>query len=101
MHIPAKTLTDLEFPVVLEQLAAHCITEAGANAAAKIVPIKEEGLILNALGKTKEYLDSFELDTVIPNHRSFQTTVLTQLTMKSGCWALKTPPLKLMDFAGS
>jgi len=68
MHIPAKTLTDLEFPVVLEQLAAHCITEAGANATVKIVPIKEEGLILNALGKTKEYLDSFELDTVIPNH---------------------------------
>ncbi|NND15913.1 MAG: DNA mismatch repair protein MutS, partial [Eudoraea sp.] len=68
MHIPAKTLADLEFPEVLEQLAARCITEAGAEAATKIGPIKEEELILNSLGKTKEYLDSFELDTVIPNH---------------------------------
>ncbi|MBT8235359.1 MAG: DNA mismatch repair protein MutS, partial [Bacteroidia bacterium] len=68
MHIPAKTLDDLEFPIVLEQLADHCVTEAGAKAAIRITPIKEEGLILNALGKTKEYLDSFELDSVIPNH---------------------------------
>lgn len=68
MQIPAKTLADLEFPVVLEQLAARCITEVGAQAASKIVPFNSEELIINSLGKAKEYLDSFELDTVIPNH---------------------------------
>ncbi|PCE63800.1 endonuclease MutS2 [Sediminicola luteus] len=66
--IHSKTLQDLEFPTVLEQLTGFCVTEMGKTAALKILPFRTEEEILNALGKTSEYLASFENENRIPNH---------------------------------
>ncbi len=66
--IHPKTLQDLEFPTVLEQLAARCNTELGKEAAAEIKPLKDKQLLLEVLGQTSEYLASFSNDNRIPNH---------------------------------
>ncbi|TXN35650.1 DNA mismatch repair protein MutS [Flagellimonas hymeniacidonis] len=66
--IHPKTLQDLEFPTVLEQLAARCNTELGKEAAAEIKPLKDKQQLLEVLGQTSEYLASFSNDNRIPNH---------------------------------
>ena len=68
MSIPEKTLSDLEFPVVLEHLVDRCITEPGAEVASRIAPIRERDLLMESLGKANEYLSSFSNDNRIPNH---------------------------------
>jgi DNA mismatch repair protein MutS2 len=66
--IHSKTLQDLEFPTVLEQVAARCNTELGKEAAAEIKPLKDKKVLLDVLGQTSEYLASFSNDNRIPNH---------------------------------
>ncbi|MEM7486431.1 MAG: DNA mismatch repair protein MutS [Bacteroidota bacterium] len=66
--IHPKTLQDLEFPTVLEQLSARCNTELGKEHASEIRPISEKELLLEVLGQTSEYLASFSNDNRIPNH---------------------------------
>ncbi|UII75771.1 DNA mismatch repair protein MutS [Flagellimonas sp. HMM57] len=66
--IHLKTLQDLEFPTVLEQLSARCNTELGKEHALGIHPIIEKELLLEILGQTSEYLASFSNDNRIPNH---------------------------------
>lgn len=63
-----KTLIDLEFPTVLEQVASRCNTEKGKHAAAKITPLNSLEEIRKNLGTTSEYLSSFSNDNRIPNH---------------------------------
>ncbi len=66
--IHSKTLQDLEFPTVLEQLAARCTTELGKAAALEISPLTDETALRNQLGQTSEYLASFTNENRIPNH---------------------------------
>lgn len=69
MHrIHAKTLQDLEFPTVLQQLSARCITEPGKAAALEIVPFTKEDQVKAALGRTSEYLSSFDNGNRMPPH---------------------------------
>lgn len=66
--IHPKTLQDLEFPTVLEQVAARCNTELGKEVALEVKPIADKALLLQVLGQTSEYLASFSNDNRIPNH---------------------------------
>ncbi|WP_228236046.1 endonuclease MutS2 [Allomuricauda sp. M10] len=69
MHnIHPKTLQDLEFPTVLQQLAARCNTELGKELALDVAPIPNREELLESLGQTSEYLASFSNDNRIPNH---------------------------------
>lgn len=69
MHsIHPKTLQDLEFPTVLEQVSARCNTELGKEIALEVKPIADKELLLKILGQTSEYLSSFSNDNRIPNH---------------------------------
>ena len=63
-----KTLQDLEFPTVLEQLAQHCHTTLGKTNASKLSPIKDHAVLRKSLGETSEYLSSFSNENKIPNH---------------------------------
>ena len=67
-NIHSKTLQDLEFPTVLQQVASRCNTELGKEAAMEIEPLLTKEEILKELGKTSEYLGSFISENRIPNH---------------------------------
>ncbi|PRX54797.1 endonuclease MutS2 [Flagellimonas meridianipacifica] len=67
-QIHSKTLQDLEFPTVLEQVSARCNTEMGKEAALQIAPYLVKDELLNVLGQTSEYLSSFTNENRIPNH---------------------------------
>ncbi len=66
--ISKKTLGDLEFPTVLQQLANRCTTVLGKEKAEAIVPFSDWKELQTILGQTSEYLSSFTNDNRIPNH---------------------------------
>lgn len=66
--IVQKSLQDLEFPTVLEQVAMRCITLLGKERAKELVPLSNKEAILEALGSTSEYLSSFSNENRVPNH---------------------------------
>ncbi|MGB5820049.1 MAG: DNA mismatch repair protein MutS [Saonia sp.] len=66
--ISKKTLQDLEFPTVLDQLVLRCNTDLGKERALSITPMDNKDAILYSLGQTAEYLSSFENGNRIPNH---------------------------------
>ncbi len=66
--INEKTLKDLEFFTVLDQIAARCITELGKENALKIVPLNTKEIILVHLKQTSEFVASFTNENRIPNH---------------------------------
>ncbi len=63
-----KTLVDLEFPEVLEQVAACCNTTKGKEETLRIAPLKTPESIEKSLRTTSEYLSSFTNENRIPNH---------------------------------
>ena len=63
-----KTLKDLEFPAVLQEVASRCNTDKGRLASLDIVPLSSVESILENLGVTSEYLASFSNENRIPNH---------------------------------
>lgn len=67
-HIQPKTLQDLEFPTVCDQLVSRCTTELGKHRAKSIQPYGEESELMTVLGQTSEYLASFTNENRIPNH---------------------------------
>lgn len=67
-NIHSKTLQDLEFNVVLEQVASRCNTEPGKELCPGMAPIAEKEKLLQVLGQTSEYLSSFTTDNKFPNH---------------------------------
>ena len=67
-QINTKTLQDLEFPTVLEQLRARCNTELGKEAVLALAPFTDKSALLTVLGQTSEYLASFANENRIPNH---------------------------------
>ncbi len=66
--IPKKTIEDLEFPTVLQQVSARCTTELGKTRALEIMPLSEPETLRTTLGETSEYLSSFTSENRIPNH---------------------------------
>ena len=68
VNIHEKTLKDLEFETVLEQVSKFCITDLGKNQVLQIIPYKTKDTLLNELKLTNEYLSSFQNENRIPNH---------------------------------
>ncbi|GLB52398.1 endonuclease MutS2 [Neptunitalea chrysea] len=68
LKIHNKSLQDLEFAKVLEQISEYCSTELGKETALKIVPYKTEEELFSGLYKTHEYVGSFDNNNAIPNH---------------------------------
>ncbi len=66
--ISEKTLQDLEFATVLEQVSEFCISELGRNAVSDIQPISDTEELFFELHLVNEYLASFENENRIPNH---------------------------------
>ncbi len=68
VNIHEKTLQDLEFSTVLEQVSEFCITALGNEKTLQIAPFKKrEETSLNLI-LTNEYLSSFYNENRIPNH---------------------------------
>ena len=68
INIHHKTLQDLEFSTVIEQVGALCITELGHQSAMQILPFNNKEDVINGLQLTNEYVSSFYNDNRIPNH---------------------------------
>jgi DNA mismatch repair protein MutS2 len=66
--VPKKTLEDLEFPRVIALLAERCVTGPGRENAEKTHPFLRVGSLRESLGRTQEYLASFQSENRIPNH---------------------------------
>ncbi|RKF03265.1 DNA mismatch repair protein MutS2 [Tenacibaculum lutimaris] len=66
--ISEKTLQDLEFTTVLEQVATHCISSLGKDKTMLIQPILNKKKLFFELNMVNEYLASFENENRIPNH---------------------------------
>ncbi|OUR91852.1 DNA mismatch repair protein MutS [Flavobacteriales bacterium 34_180_T64] len=69
IQIHNKTLQDIEFNTVLQQVASHCITDLGTKKAEEIIPFSNREDLLQELQLTNEYLSSFFNENRIPNHR--------------------------------
>jgi len=68
IRIHEKTLKDLEFFTVLEQISEHTITALGKKAVLTVLPIEVETQLIRELDYVHEYLSSFDNDNRIPNH---------------------------------
>ncbi|MFP9115422.1 endonuclease MutS2 [Flavobacterium sp. RHBU_3] len=66
--ITEKTLKDLEFGTILEEVASRCITEPGHDRALTIAPFTSREQLMDALKQTSEYLSSFDNNNALPNH---------------------------------
>ncbi|MCA0153108.1 endonuclease MutS2 [Winogradskyella vincentii] len=68
IKIHEKTLKDLEFFAVLEQISEYAITSLGKEAVSSIIPFEAETKLKRELDYVNEYLSSFDNDNRIPNH---------------------------------
>lgn len=68
IKIAAKTLIDLEFPTVCQQISEFCVTQMGVEKALEIAPYKTTKKTVFGLNQTNEYLSSYQQDSRIPNH---------------------------------
>ncbi|PHS60901.1 MAG: DNA mismatch repair protein MutS [Flavobacterium sp.] len=68
VRIDEKTLESLEFPLVLQQIADHCITSLGKKKALAIAPFSSIEKIEPSLHRVKEFSASLTGDNGIPNH---------------------------------
>ncbi len=66
--IAKKTLQDLEFSTILEQISDLCTTEIGKELALLIEPIGNKEQLLEELQQTSEYVSSFSNQNAIPSH---------------------------------
>ena len=67
-YIPKKTLEDLEFFEVTEQIADFAITPMGKASCIALEPIADQDTMHKELHSVSEYLASFDNDNRIPNH---------------------------------
>lgn len=67
-NISEKTLQDLEFTTVLEQVAEHSISNLGKEQTLLIQPIPNKRKLFFELNLVNEYLSSFENENRVPNH---------------------------------
>ena len=63
-----KTLEDIEFFSVLQQVSEYSITALGKTEVLSIKPISDKDLLINSLYLTNEFVSSFDNDNRIPNH---------------------------------
>lgn len=77
-NISEKTLQDLEFTTVLEQVAEFCISDLGKTKTAKLEPITVKEQMFFELHMVNEYVSSFENENRIPNHGFEDITEATQ-----------------------
>lgn len=68
INIHQKTLQDLEFATVLEQVSEYCVTHLGHQKALAIAPYQDKETLLKSLQLTNEYVSSYYNDNRIPNH---------------------------------
>ncbi len=68
LKIHPKTLQDLEFHTVLEQLSLRCNTELGKELVVQVLPFENKEDVLDHLGRTNEYVASYVNENRIPNH---------------------------------
>jgi DNA mismatch repair protein MutS2 len=68
INIHKKTLQDLEFNTVLQQVSTYCVSNLGKDEVLNIVPFKSKETLLKSLLQVNEYVSSFENDNRIPNH---------------------------------
>ena len=68
MAIPNKTLEDLEFDVVVENILSYCVTSHGKIKLKSLNPSIEFDQINFSLDLVSEYLSSLENDNNFPNH---------------------------------
>ncbi|MBD3861903.1 endonuclease MutS2 [Olleya marilimosa] len=93
INIHEKTLQDLEFSTVLEQVSEYCVTALGNQKALSILPYKDKETLHNALQLTNEYLSSYYNDNRIPNH-GFDTITKELQLLKIENTYLETHSLK-------
>ena len=67
-YLPKKTLEDLEFYGVTEQIADFAITPIGKASCITMEPLPDQDTMLKELHTVSEYLASFDNDNRIPNH---------------------------------
>jgi len=68
INIHKKTIQDLEFQTVLNQVEEHCITVLGKEKTQTILPFPDKETLLYELQLTHEYVSSFDNENRIPNH---------------------------------
>lgn len=68
ISIHDKTLQDIEFYTVLQQVSELCITDLGRVETLKIRPFSSKEQVLQSLQFTNEFVSSFYNDNRIPNH---------------------------------
>ncbi|MCL6220197.1 endonuclease MutS2 [Zunongwangia pacifica] len=68
IKITEKSLADLEFPVVREQISELCVTDPGKAKALEITPYKTYKKTYFGLHQTNEYVSSKLQESPIPNH---------------------------------
>src|SRR5690606_14203383 len=82
----------LEFPTVLQQLSDRCTTDLGKTVALEIEPLGDEGELIELLGRTSEYLASFDNGNRIPNH------YFDQINTELGLLGIENSSLELQGF---
>ena len=68
MAIPKKTLEDLEFDVVVDNILTYCVTSHGKEKLKSLKPSLEFDQINFSLDLVSEYLSSLDNDNNFPNH---------------------------------
>ena len=66
--ISEKSITDLEFDVVLEQAASRCATELGKSSLLELRPHTSLTRVQIEIERVNEYNSSFTSEHNIPNH---------------------------------
>ncbi|WP_347926169.1 DNA mismatch repair protein MutS [Pontimicrobium sp. SW4] len=97
INIHEKTLQDLEFSTVLQQVSDHCVTALGKAKVFNITPYDKKETLLISLQLTHEYVSSFYNDNRIPNHGFDPITKELQLLNIENTY-LETHSLKKLVF---
>ena len=68
MAIPKKTLEDLEFESVVDNIVSNCVSSHGKKEAKSLKPLLDFDQIDFSLNLVSEYLSSLNNDNNFPNH---------------------------------
>ena len=68
MAIPKKTLEDLEFESVVDNIVSNCVSSHGKKEAKSLKPLLDFDQIDFSLNLVSEYLSSLDNDNNFPNH---------------------------------
>ena len=68
MSIPKKTLEDLEFESVVDNIVFNCVSSHGKKEAKSLKPLLDFDQIDFSLNLVSEYLSSLDNDNNFPNH---------------------------------